>query len=604
MPNGIRRRSRRAILTAFRNRDSNRNERPEPRTKAPRSRAGFAGLPCITHEQIRVLQRLAGNTAVAAVLGDGSPGATLAAASEANSRAIARSVQQPHVPFEDMDRVGLPLLISPEHRDERAAGTGAAPILPRAAFGSASRPPPAAPGNPDKANGLQRQPSAGKDVTIQPVRSVATFQAQTPGTLGTPRRTVTAIDAALGTYIAAPGPQKLTQANLLLAAIGTYLGTPGRDQVRVGVVQTLQTEVQEEQALLTGLGAANGGLLDDLLQRAGGPVNIAALTAVAHQITSAYAAQLPNLITLTGGAAGLQHLQALVLQIQPANAFLLAGLIPVAGGAAHLGELTNLIQHATPPNAMLLFQLIPLAAGQLAQLDTLIQAAGVPHLGHLPQMIPDAGAHQAMPLITAAINHRYPGQGNLAADLTRRAAARPPALARFQQLVGMLPNFQRVPAPVAVPPAVQNEVNTYNTTAPMQLNFRIGQVEWAHFLSRHTMEYFDFGAISPVNDQWPLAGAAAAAQVEAVLATVLQTIYAAAAAPGWWLAPNVARSVPAGAFRARIGTVGGGPQLPRPAPAVGTAPSLILGQFFPEPAGGGGVIPMDRDDMNAVRQLL
>lgn len=431
---------------------------------------------------------------------------------------------------------------------------------------------------------------------VQAIRSVATFQGQTPGSLFTPRRTITTIDTALDNYITSPGPNKLNMANALLQGIQNYLATPNRDPARVAVVQNLQAEAQLEQNLLNELGAANGGLFDDLIQRVGGLGNITALTAVAHEITAAYAAQLPHLVTLAGGAANLTGLQDLIQHIQPANAFLLSGLIPLAGGATNLVQLDNLIQHITPANAMLLFQLIPLA-NTLGELDALIQATGVAHVNLLVTMIPNGGGANAVPLLTGAINLHHPGQGNLAQSLTTVAAGN---FVRFQELTTILDRFEQQTAPVAVPAIVQTAVDAYNAhPGGPPYNLRIGQVNFAHFLERHTHRFFDFGQIGNINDQWPFHGMGTELSLANALVDALNDLRNRSA----WVQPNVAKQATAGIYQTSVGVLSGGPPLGLPHPSPNLA-SVTLGQFFPHPAGGGGVIHMDRAAMNAIFQLL
>jgi hypothetical protein len=365
------------------------------------------------------------------------------------------------------------------------------------------------------------------------------------------------------------------------------------------VVTGLLAEVALERNLLNALGPANGGLFDDLIQRAGGLGNIVALTAVANAISAPYAAQLPHLVTLAGGGPGLGALQAAITTIQPQNSFLLSGLIPLAGGAGQLAQLGTLIQHILPANAQLLLQLLPIAPN-LVHLDGLVQAAGVAHVRLLESMIQDAGGAVAIPDLRDAINLHKAGSGNLAVELTRQAAGN---LGRFQQLAGMLPHFNRTP-PVAAPGPVQVAVNAYNVAMPgavaIPFNMRIGEVAFGHFLERHTMEYFDFGGISPRNDLWPTTGPAVVNQVENLLIAALGSIHAAGpglAPAGWWIRPNVAVPVNVGGFGVTVGVIAGGTP-------IGVIPAVKLGQFFPMPAGGGGVIAMDRNDMNAVARLV
>jgi hypothetical protein len=59
----------------------------------------------------------------------------------------------------------------------------------------------------------------------------------------------------------------------------------------------------------------------------------------------------------------------------------------------------------------------------------------------------------------------------------------------------------------------------------------------------------------------------------------------------------VAVPVNVGGFGVTVGVIAGGTP-------IGVIPAVKLGQFFPMPAGGGGVIAMDRNDMNAVARLV
>lgn len=357
------------------------------------------------------------------------------------------------------------------------------------------------------------------------------------------------------------------------------------------------------------------GLILSIIQRVGG-VWTPALTAITNQITAAHAAQLPNLITLAGGAMNLMLLNNLINHITPPNTFMLHGLIPLIGGAANLGALDALINNITVANVMLLFQLVPIAGGAagVGQLNNLIIAFGPAQVNLLLGMIPNAGGIPAIPFITQAINHAHPGQGNLAEPLTRVVAGN---LIRFQLLVNHLPDFTQLAPPGGIPANVANEVQNYNNRnntipignggiAPIGNNLpfymRIGQVNFNHFLERHTMRYFNFNRIMAVNDLWPFVGAATDNQVGNVLAATLQVVYNNPAQ--WWIQPNIAQQINAGGFQSTIGTTAGGPNMQNPITLLGNIPSVILGQFFPMPAGGGGVIGMNNQDMNAILQLL
>lgn len=428
---------------------------------------------------------------------------------------------------------------------------------------------------------------------IQAVRSVAEFQAQTPARTLRPRNQVTQIDGALHTYITA-GAAKGVAGTALLIVLNAYIGMPGRMQARVNVATQLRTEVNAEMPLVTALGA-QAGLTDALIGQVGGVANIGQAITLANTLTPAHVGILPQLIALA--TPHLATLDLLIQHILPANAHLLVGMIPTAGGAGQLANLDTVVQNATAAHALALYTLLPGAIGAgLPALAQLIAAAGAARMPVLQTMIANAGGHAAIPLLTTAINLHHPGQGQHAIALTTHTAGN---AAEFARLAGLLPNFAQQP-PTPEPGTIAGELAAYNA-APLvgevqiQHNRRIGAVEWAHFLQRHTMYYFDFGAISPVDDQWPFIGAGASGAVEHLVIAGLQTLRAGAVNNNWWLSPNAARPVVAGAFTAQMGTRVGGPLI------AGVA-STILGQFYP--VNGAGIHRLNAADMHAIQPLV
>jgi len=446
--------------------------------------------------------------------------------------------------------------------------------------------------------GTLRTRDRAAPAVVQRIRSVADFQARTPGSLLKSRRTISSIDTALGAYVSAPGPQKSARAVALLAAVDAYLAGADHDPARVLVVNALRVEIVAEQALLNHLGAVNGGLLDDLVARATAKGGIAELSRVAAALGAPFATLLPALVDAAPNHPnGLDVVRRAVLTIQPANSYLLPGLVRLAGGPAGFAQLETMIGRITVANAWMLVRLLTLVPN-VATLDGLIQAAGAAHAGLLEKMIDDVGGAAQVPALTAAIN-RHPGAGDRGAALAARAARNG---VRFAELAGTLQHFNRS-APVAAPAAVQNAVNAYNTAPGIPFNRRIEPVAFDHFLTRHTMEYFDFANISPRNDLWAVPGPAVVGHVAGLVGQAIMDFTALAAAGAvWYLQPNVAQPVVVNGFQAQIGVTGNGAgTLPHPGTGA-MIPGVKLGQFYP--AGGPGVIPMDRDDMNAIHGLV
>lgn len=438
---------------------------------------------------------------------------------------------------------------------------------------------------------------------IQAIRSVATFQGQTPWGFGRPRKSIKLIDTALNNYITAGGANKLAMAQALHLAITNYRAQPMHindpDQDRMNATLALDQELTPELTLLTDLGAPNGLLFDDVVARIGGLGNLAQLTPISTRLGPQHSAQLPHLIALVGGLGGLGHLDALVNHITAPNAYLLPGLIPLAGGVGNLQLLDNLINHITAANVMQLYQLIPSAGGggapALTALDNLIVAMGVANVGPLNTMIANAGGAASVPLLTGAINLNHPGHGNLAVLLTQAANN---VHARFAELTTALPRFEQQAPPGVVPGNVLAEVANFNNSlgcvTPLPGNRHIGAVAFDHFLTRHTHRYFNFGAISPTNDQWPFFGGGTEASVAGVLVAALQNLRGVGAGgPGmWWINPNNAR---------QVNGVGGGYDV-----TVGVIINggiVDMGQFFPRPPNG-GTLSFTRADMQAIQPLL
>lgn len=489
---------------------------------------------------------------------------------------------------------------------------------------------------------------------IQAITDVAAFQGQTPSRIFRPRRRIRAIDQDLAAYISAGGPNKLAAVGALIATINGYIGAGRQLPQRLQAAQNLLAEATAEQGLLLDLGAANGGLSDDLIQRAGGAGNIPNLRLLAQAITPAHALLLPSIVTAGGGGANLPALTQLVNSIQPANAALLPNLIAATGGAANLGPLDNLINAITaaqanslpaivaaaggganlaaltqvvntiqpanasllsnlitaagggvnlpaldnligaitPANAALLVQLIPAAGGAagLATLQGLITAAGVANANLLNLMIANIGGAAQIPLLTGIIN-RHPGQGDLAFDLTQVANG---VAADFIRLANEVPQFLQgavVPAPASVALAVAQYNGLAAIAGPPVRQIR--NVAFDHFLQRHTARFFDFGQIKPDNTQWPTTwGALTPANVTARLNAVLIDL----ANNANWMAPNVPipnYNVP--------GFAGEQVQIA----AKGAGAGLIdVGMFFPLQNVGANIYDHNDVTMRAIRKVL
>ncbi len=428
---------------------------------------------------------------------------------------------------------------------------------------------------------------------IQAVRSVAEFQAQTPARTLRPRNQIAAIDGLLATYISA-GAGKLGAGNLLVNRLTNYINAPGRLGARVAVATQLRNEVQTEIPLVTALGP-HAGLTDELIRQVGGVANIGQAITLANTLTPAHAGILPQLIAIA--TPHLATLDLLIQHILPANAHLLVGMIPAAGGAANLVQLDAVVHRATPAHAVSLYALIPHAIGAgLPALDQLIAAAGVAQMPVLQTMIAGAGGPGSIPLLTTEIARNHNGNGQFAIPLTTHTAGN---AVEFARLAGLIQYFAQQPPPPE-PGTIAGALAAYNAPPnlgeiPIPSPRQIGAVEWAHFLTRHTMHYFDFGAISPVDDQWPFTGAGAANAVENLVIGGLGTLRAGAAAGGWWIMPSHARDVVTGGFTARMGTKAGGPPVSGPN-------STILGQFFP--VNGAGIHRLVAADMHAIQPLL
>lgn len=327
----------------------------------------------------------------------------------------------------------------------------------------------------------QREPAplaaktAAASGPVQAIMSVADFQNATPGAFLMPRSAVKTIDTALGNYIIASGAGKAAALNALIGVINVYLGGQ-HDPGRLNFVQnTLLPQANNELALIGALGAANGGLVPDLIVRIGGDANVPALTPVAQALTPVNAPLLPGLVTAAGGGANLVQLLAVaqaatavnapaledlvtvagagnlaglaqalaaltpanafmmrgliqaagaanlgalanaIAAIQPANAGLVQGLVQAVGGGANLGGLTNVVTAVTPANAYLLQGLIPAAGGgaNLAALVNLVNAITPGNAYLLQGLLPAAGGGANLVALTALVTAITPGNAYL-----------------------------------------------------------------------------------------------------------------------------------------------------------------------------------------------
>ena len=179
-------------------------------------------------------------------------------------------------------------------------------------------------------SGLHRWQPAPRSQVVQALMSVGAFQGLTPGSRTKPRKAILLIDAALANYNASAPANKVVAITNLIGVLTTYINGQ-HDAGRIITATALRTDANAELALLTALGAANYGLIDDLMLRSGGAANIAVLTALVTTATVAHAAHLPALLTIAGGAGGLLALDALITTVGVANIPYLSGALAAVG---------------------------------------------------------------------------------------------------------------------------------------------------------------------------------------------------------------------------------------------------------------------------------
>jgi hypothetical protein len=307
---------------------------------------------------------------------------------------------------------------------------------------------------------------------------------------------------------------------------------------------------------------------------------------------------LARLIQLAGGDGNAPQLNVALGMITagggPAvvNASLLEQIIPASGGAAALPAVTALIVAAGPPNAHNLPELIRLAGpGNLPALQSLVVATTPAYLNILAEMIRNSGGSAQMMNLRNVIA-RHPGATNRAVDLTRHVRG---DAALFQRLAIETPLFLQAAPPAAVPPNVAVAVAAYNAArlaaVPVPPLMTLVPANFAHFMSRHTAQHFNFGEIKDDNTLWPTAWAAAlaAANVEAELIAAITHLYANAT----WLQARAPQVVPVGGgMTAQIAARG--------APAA----TIEVGQFFPIVNVGAGIHDRPAEQMNALAKVV
>jgi hypothetical protein len=478
--------------------------------------------------------------------------------------------------------------------------------------------------------------------------SVAEFQAQTPGSVLTPRKSVVAIDGALDTYVQA---RTTANANALVGVVQNYVNG-GHDATRIQVARALLRRAQAEHRLLQQIGDNNAFLVDGLIAQAS-EARIDQLVQLATDATAANATVLPNLIS-TVGETNITNLN--LLQLVPrtgaAHVPLLPAMITQSGGVPQLGNLSQIINRH-PGAGNLAFDLTREAAGNGADFARLVtevpqfQRTAAPG-GPLPpiaqnavnayniaidprmilelnnlaaaataalnaaQAIPPAAAPgmAAPPAVPAGmvnnINNRIGAVQNEAANLTAGLTVRGPANAAvalqarniianaLNNLITPRLGLPGVPAgpAAAFPIQVQAVIDANTIIANTATAPTINNVNFDHFLKRHTAHYFDFTDVKPDNTQWDTVwGAAAAANVEAAFAFVLNGLVAA----GNWLTPGNPipnRPCPGGATAQIAGL------------AAAVPGQINVGQFFPENAAPANVYDHTGSTMRAIEKVL
>jgi hypothetical protein len=369
--------------------------------------------------------------------------------------------------------------------------------------------------------------------TVQAIRSVADFQAATPGRVFG-RGDIATIDDALNTYITSPAANKLANVALLIAAINTY-NAGEHAAAKKAEALLLRAEAMNEQVFLNAIGANTDHF--EALVLAGGGVG-ASLLNVVNAATPANVPLLPALIATAGGAVGLVHLRNIINAIGAANVPYLPGVLTAVGGWANRAHITDLLAEVGQAN----FANIP---------GYINMAGGLANIGAL-----------------IAVLHRNVGHPEIASQFLAAVNGDP---AIFTKLNNALPHFTQAAAPgnaVVAAPAVRAVY-----PLPQQL---MGM--FAHYNERHRAEsfLFDFRSINMVDGQtiWPFPGT-----TSAVLQGYLETALIDPAVAGRGVTPGppvpgAVQNVPVGggmAARIRINN-------PTGVPAV----NFSISQFFPE----------------------
>jgi hypothetical protein len=365
---------------------------------------------------------------------------------------------------------------------------------------------------PDHVNPTH-QLAPNKNAVIQCIMSVAEFQSLTPGTaLIKPRKTVDAIDVALGTYI---GAKTIANIANLIGVIQHYVGG-NHDANRIAVANQLLIRAQAESDLIQEIGNGNSFLIDGLIEQAG-IANIANLVTLANTATVVHAPHLSALITAAGGAGGIVNLNTLIGHVGVANIPYLAGVILSVGGFANRAHITNLVAETGQANFMNIPSYIHLSGG-VANIASLI-----------------------------ALLNRNTGNPDRASQFL--AAANGNA-ARFTNMFNLLPIVTNAGAPAN---ATVNDV-TVKGHYPNPSNL-MGQ--YTHYSERHRAQnfIFDYRNINMPDGQtlWPYPGTSSA-NIQTYLETVLVNPIVQGGRPAGPPVPGAYANVPVGVggMQARI----------------------------------------------------
>ncbi|UJP40515.1 eCIS core domain-containing protein [Cellulomonas palmilytica] len=430
--------------------------------------------------------------------------------------------------------------------------------------------------------------------TVRRISSLATFQAATPATFLNARKRILTVDDRLSDYIGSSGAARVPALQALRAACATYIAAGGQAAGRVAAVTALRAEATAEMPLLQALGAANADLLEDVVARAGGAANIAALTLVATHLTPAEGSLLPRLVDAVGGGAGLGVLDTLVQALNPvAQAVHLPTLIAACAGALnHLAPLLT----AARGNVVDLIFLVPRAGGGNQVTLNLLTAMLGPNVvgsalrsfdGHTEKLVPMAArangtqADFQRMAQEAPFFHHLPPLG-------------PPALATIDL---DLPRavFDATPAPVG-PTGPDPGVYT-------NASYR---VRWTHYYSRHVRRHFNFAEIKSRNAFWP------DPWTNVEMLAVINPWFAAAANAGYYMGgptPATDRPAPANFTAAVPMPVGGNVQVRGGVFSAPTPPALpMIDQFFPLSATVAGqhaaIVDVSAEDLRAIQAAV